>query len=73
MTAKVSDANGVEGYLIHTMDTWQFRVYDDQGGFKDYDIHHSDLGVKIVDQDAEFYEYEDGTTILDHSRGTLGK
>ena len=73
MTAKVYSAKGVQGCLIYTDGDYQFRVYDKQGGFNDYDIHHWDLGLTIDDTDAEFYEYEDGTLILDHSRETLGK
>ena len=48
--------------------------YDSDGkdGFKDYDIYHSDLVVKIDDTDATFYEHEDGRMILDHSPETLG-
>lgn len=46
-----------------------FRVYHPAGGgFTDYDIDHTDLQVKITDEDAYFY----GGKILDHAPETLG-
>lgn len=70
---KIESANGVEGCLIysHGTNNFQFRVYD-KDGFRDYDIYHSDLVVRIADEDATFYEHEDGRMILDHSPETLG-
>jgi len=70
---KIESANGVEGCLIysHGTNNFQFRVYD-KDGFRDYDIYHSDLVVKIDDADATFYEHDDGRMILDHSPETLG-
>ena len=70
---KIESANGVEGCLIyvHGANTYQFRVYG-KDGFKDYDIYHSDLVVKIDDKDAFFYEHEDGRMMIDHSPETLG-
>jgi len=72
MSEKVTSANGVTGCLIYTGEDYKFRVYDADHNFKDYDIRHCDLSLTIVDSDAEFYEYDDGTLILDHSRETLG-
>jgi hypothetical protein len=70
MTAK--SANGVSGVLLPVGRTWVFRVYHDNGEFTDYDIFHSDLQVTINDEDAYFYEREDGESYLDHSPQTLG-
>lgn len=71
---KITTANGTEGVLIynHGLNTYSFRVYDANHNFKDYDLLHSDLVVKIVDEDAFFYEQADGTLTLDHSPATLG-
>ena len=71
---KIKDANGVEGKLtyVHGMKQYMFRVYEDCGKFKDYDLMHCDLTVKIVDTDAAFYENNDGSLVLDHSPETLG-
>jgi len=53
-------AKGVTGFLLKTFDfekqthRFVFRVYDDNDGFKDYEINHYDLEVTIVDDDAQF-------------------
>ena len=75
MTTPAIPANGVEGILIwvHGLDRFMFRVYDPAHTFKDYDINHSDLCVTIKDQDAYFYEHDNGLLTLDHSPETLGK
>ena len=64
----------MEGFLIRVLDDIVFRVYhDDNGGFTDYDIAHSDLQIKITDSDAWFYENsEENTAVIDHSPQTLG-
>jgi hypothetical protein len=71
----ITTANGVRGCLLnpyHAEGKWTFRVYLEDGEFKDYDLCHSDLFVTIDDADACFYE--DGETmLLDHSPATLGK
>jgi hypothetical protein len=46
-------------------------VYDKDHNFVDYDIMHSDLKVKIQDQDACFYNGNKIKT-LDHAPSTLG-
>jgi hypothetical protein len=68
-------ANGVEGILIwvHSLDRLMFRVYNEDSSFTDYDIDHSDLCVTIKDEDAYFYEHDNGLLTLDHSPETLGK
>ena len=71
---KITNANGVEGFLLnpyHAEGRWVFRVYDSQGGFVDYDLHHSDLCVTINDADAAFYS-DTGRCKLDHGPETLG-
>lgn len=65
-------ANGIEGQLIWCADgVYRFRVYTDNFEFTDYDLVHSDLSVKIIDDDATFYSDEQGNR-LDHSPKTLG-
>jgi len=65
-------ATGAEGYILRSLDghgQLVFRVYHPAGGgFTDYDIDHTDLQVKITDEDAYFY----GDKILDHAPETLG-
>ena len=68
---KVVSANGVHGHLLWSLDEYVFRVYDNDGGFKDYSLKHCDLTVTIDDFDASFYEYDDGNLTLDHSPVTL--
>jgi len=61
-------AKGTKGYLIYTMnDEYVFRVYREDNTFTDYDILHCDLELTINDDDARFYDFEDGRSILDHS------
>jgi len=68
-----TSANGVVGDLIYCYATkkYMFRVYDANHDFKDYDIVHSDMRVKIIDADAFLYE-ENGVQHVDHSPATLG-
>ena len=71
----VTDADGVSGHLLWSLDRYVFRVYDrsvEPWTFKDYDLRHCDLTVTINDKDATFYEYDDGSMALDHSPITLG-
>lgn len=72
MAVKIHSADGVEGVILHFGGQYWFRVYTGKSEFKDYNLAHSDLVVKIDDKDATFYEYEDGTMSLDHSPETLG-
>ncbi len=75
-TAKVRSANGVEGDLCVTSDGSYFlRVADAQAaeGFVDYDLRHSDLRVRILDEDAVFYDLgANHAPLLDHAPATLG-
>jgi hypothetical protein len=56
---------------VHGADKYQFRVYDSEHNFVDYDLMHSDLTVTINDEDAFFYR-SDNIDRLDHSPETLG-
>ena len=71
---KIASADGKSGCLLYSFgsDKYMFRVYDTQHDFIDYEIYHSDLGIKIEDPDACFYETADGRMVLDHSPETLG-
>ena len=69
---KSRTANGEVGYLIWCGgDRFVFRQYDSQYNFKDYDIRHTDMRIKIIDADAHFYEGP-GVQELDHSPDPLG-
>lgn len=65
---KETSAHNVEG-VIH-FDSIQkytmFRKYNEDGTFDDYYLTHPDIGVKIIDSDASFYEI-DGKKYLDIS------
>ena len=70
---KATSATGVTGFVLHTIDGYVFRVYEkDSEAFQDYDLHHFDLEVKIVDEDAVFYELDSGKQVLDYGPATLG-
>jgi hypothetical protein len=71
---KIKSANGIEGCLIYSslLGKYYFRVHDENREFKDYDICHLDLFVKINDADATFYEQDDGSLTIDYSPKTLG-
>jgi len=70
---KITSADGQEGYLIWCGgDRYVFRIYSNAPhNFVDYDLHHTDMKVRIVDPDAFFYSDEQGDSI-DHSPATLG-
>lgn len=66
-------ARGAQGILIRTVtDDIVLRIYNSDGDFVDFDIAHSDLSITITDEDAFFYQHEDGTLTLDHSPAVLG-
>ena len=46
-------------------------VYNDDGTFKDYLLRHCDLSITIDDEEACFYEDENGNLYLDHQPETL--
>jgi hypothetical protein len=69
---KIESADGQEGYLIWCGgDRYVFRIYDIYHNFVDYDLRHSDMRVKILDEDAFFYTDDKGDWI-DHAPATLG-
>ena len=68
---KIKLANGVTGHLIRNGFEMQFRVYDENQQFTDYDLNHSDLCVTILDEDSAFYS-DPQSDSLDHSPETLG-
>ena len=75
---KPSPALGVRGFLLRSIDDngglrYIFRVYGGDHSFRDYELIHSDLEIEIVDEEAAFYEAEEGDDArLDHSPRTLG-
>jgi hypothetical protein len=71
--AEVTDANGVQGFLLRSIDgSFFFRVYSENKDFIDYEILHNDLEVTITpDAFAAFYKFND-RMILDHSPQVLG-
>jgi hypothetical protein len=61
-------AKGTKGIILYTFNNrYVFRVYKEDHTFTDYGILHCDLDVTIDSDDATFYEFEDGRSILDHS------
>lgn len=73
MNKKFKVAAGTTGFILDTIDGYVFRVYNKgESSFTDYDLLHSDLEVTIVDEDAVFYERENGIGSLDYSPQTLG-
>lgn len=74
MTTQHKSADKISGHLLRTFDPANqivFRVYNKDGTFIDYDIHHCDLCVTIDDADAFLYS-GDGVDRIDHSPETLG-
>lgn len=75
---KTSPALGVRGFLLRSIDDdgcvrYVFRVYGADQSFRDYELIHSDLEIEIVDEEATFYDTEEGYDArLDHSPRTLG-
>jgi hypothetical protein len=71
---KQKPAKGTKGMLLYTMNNeYVFRVYKEDHTFIDYDILHCDLDVTIDSDDAVFYDFEDGRSILDHSYVMAGE
>jgi len=78
-TGKTSLARGTRGFLLRSIDDtghlcYVFRVYGADHSFHDYELLHSDLEIEIVNEEATFYDAEDGRDArLDHSPRTLGR
>ena len=69
---KITNAVGTRGFVLDTLAGRVFRVYNKDHSFTDYDLHHGDLEVIIVDEDAFFYPNDKGGGTLDYSPGTQG-
>jgi hypothetical protein len=71
--AEVTNAEGTTGFILTSVATESvfFRVYDKEGGFKDYDLYHNDLEVTIVCKDAYFYDYGE-RQVIDHDPKIIG-
>ena len=69
---KITNAVGTRGFVLDTLAGRVFRVYNKDHSFTDYDLHHGDLEVVIVDEDAFFYPNDKGGGTLDYSPGTQG-
>ena len=75
---KTKLARGTRGFLLRSIDDtggldYVFRIYGADHSFRDYELFHSDLEVEIIDEEATFYEAEEGRRArLDHSPRTLG-
>ena len=68
----IESADGREGILIWCGgDRYVFRIYDLYHNFVDYDLHHSDMRIKIIDSDAFFYS-DETSACVDHAPATLG-
>jgi hypothetical protein len=59
----VKPAKGVKGFIIRVLDSYVFRVYNEDFTFVDYDILHYDLEVEILEADAMLYCGEFGAHI----------
>ena len=69
MEDKITSAKGVNGFLIPSFIDKKvyFRVYDENKDFIDYEIDHTDLEVKIIDNNAVFVNTENKNIL------TIGK
>ena len=78
LTRRTSLARGTRGFLLRSIaetgcSRYFFRVYEADHSFRDYELIHSDLEIEIVDEEATFYDSEEGHDArLDHSPRTLG-
>lgn len=69
---EVTDAADVRGFLLSTADGYYFRVYDNSGGFIDYQLLHNDLEVTIDSIALASFYRNDAIAVLDHSPAVLG-
>ena len=73
---KYQNANNVTGILLRPFkgDPPIFRIYGKKGSFKDYEIRHDDVRVKIMDDSVELLESLDGgDCYLDYPQEELGQ
>jgi len=70
---KPEKTNKLIGILLRDVSGKLFlRTTEANGSFRDYQIHHSDLSIAVVDDDAAFVYRKNGGWIIDHSPATLG-
>jgi hypothetical protein len=55
-SSNIKLAQNTRGFLIRTLNSLVFRVYNSDHTFTDYDILHHDLEVTINSADAMFYK-----------------
>ena len=73
---KYQNANKITGILLRGYDGGPaiFRIYGKKGSFKDYEILHDDIRIKIIDDSVELLESLDGQDFyLDYTRKVLGQ
>jgi len=70
---KPEKIKNMSGTLCRSFDgSYFFRKTESDGTFRDFALAHSDLEIKIQDDDAYIYE-SDGRWFIDHSPATLGR
>jgi hypothetical protein len=72
---KFQNANNVTGIILRPYNGGPaiFRIYGKKGSFKDYEIRHDDVRVKIMDDSVELIESLNGEDCyLDYTREVLG-
>jgi len=73
---KYQNADNTVGIILRPFNDGPavFRIYGKKGAFKDYEIRHDDIRVKIMDDSVEMLESLDGEDcFLDYSRKILGQ
>lgn len=72
---KETSAKNTKGYILYSPfreNKYFFRVYQEDGKYKDYDLNIEELEIEILSEHASFYE-ENGKNKLDFSSKVLGK
>lgn len=66
-------AIGTKGFIMRSTNPGEhfFRVYDNDGGFIDYDIMHYDMEVQILEDSAVLVKTSD-SNYIDYSAKVLG-
>lgn len=72
MEEKRIKAHGKKGIIIQSSDEMMFRVFEENGEFRDYALRNSDIEVIIADKDAELILKSNGECIINHD-SILGK
>jgi len=71
----IKTAKGVKGFILGAGLNYPpvfFRVYDEEGGFKDYNLLHNDLEIEIICDDAILEEKSEGGNTLDYTHAIRG-